>query len=330
MKMNKVVLLVPALAMLLLGCPVPQESDESVGSLTITLPPTSMQSGKTPDPMAVTSYDVDGAGPADASFQRLGATAGTLTVTGLRPGDWGVTVSGNNTEGAHVASGTVRVKVVAGETASKDVVVSPVTGTGTLAVTMKWPPGQLKDPLVRGTLTPRGGLPTAITLALQGEGLSGFTGIACAAGYYTLTLSLLDGESVICGGAEAIRVSADSETTVAFAFTPSAGSNSARLSMTVDPELSNDLRIAFTGQQCVLIQGTTMTVKSDLSGKVRSYQWYLNGALLEGQESPSITLGSALAPGSYRLDLVVSTNSALASENVLFSVARPDEKVQPQ
>jgi hypothetical protein len=56
---------------------------------------------------------------------------------------------------------------------------------------------------------------------------------------------------------------------------------------------------------------------------VDSYQWYLNGGLLSGETSASITVGSALAEGVYRLDLAVTKGNIVSSGTLEFAVVSP-------
>jgi hypothetical protein len=268
-----------------------------------------------PDLTAVISYDVLGAGPGNSSFQQLGITATTVTIDSLVPGDWGVTVNGNNSKGVQIESASVRVMVVAGETVSTDVAVSSFVGDGTFEMYMEWPESIAISPATVA-LTSQGGASQEITLpaVVTENGVSSVhAATAFAAGYYTLSLSYVDSAGFTWGGAEAVHISSGSTTKLV--FTPFEN-----IKMTIVPDISKNTTITFDGQRSILGQGASMTVTATPSGKVNSYQWYLNGLLLVGETAPATTLlRKSLSPGFYRLDVVVSAQGVLSSDHVLFS-----------
>lgn len=321
--------LVPAaLILLIVSCPSPDrkgtippdvvQPGSIGGSLVIRVPLTNMQADKGSS-NDVASYDVSGSGPGNASFQQLGITGSSVTINSLAPGDWGVTVNVNNSKGLQVASATVQVTVVEGETAEKDVAVSPFVGDGTLDVYVQWPAKNAISQL-RAALTLQNGALPDITLpavVITNNVSSVHAAVPFPVGYYTLSVSYLY-DGFTWGGAEAVHISSGGTTKLV--FTPFDA-----VKMSIDPDMSNSSMIAFSPLKSVLGLGQTMTVTATptqmISGKYLSYQWYLNG-LPQPEITSTFTIdGKTLGSGNYRLDVVVSANGVLSSKPVLFTIA---------
>jgi hypothetical protein len=321
--MTKVVFSV-ALAVLVLlvgGCPNPgtgtdQVSSKSGGSLKLNLPAIPLQLAKQPDTTVPAFYDVSGSGPGNASFVRSGITGTSVTVDSLAPGDWGVTVIGNNLNGVQVESASLLVTVVEGETSSQDVVVSKVVGEGTLDVFLEWPESRAIT-LANVTLTPQGGAPVVVTLppGNHANGLVSVSATAAApAGYYTLSRVFSDGN----GGADAVQVTSGATTT--FALSVVSGINVA-----ITPDISKVIPITFDGYKSTIAKGTSMvlTAKPESSKAFNSFtfQWYLDGVALANQ-TDTVTIVAAEHPGgSHRLDIVIASHGVLSSDSVLLTIA---------
>ncbi len=90
------------------------------------------------------------------------------------------------------------------------------------------------------------------------------------------------------------------------------------LQLDVSEDLQNPIAIAFSGAQPSPSVGTDMRVTVNPTIAPDSYQWYLNGAFLSGEESQSITIGASLAEENYRLGLVITKDTILSSADVPF------------
>ena len=314
----------------LLGCHLEQE-----GSLILTLV-TKMKNSKTIEPslnMTVTTFDVVGSGPNGETLEQLGLPSSTATVVenSLAVGAWTVTVEAKNGDPtpAIVGRGTVVVAIAAGQTTSESVTVRPLTGTGTLSVTITWPTGEITSPAVDATLTPHDGTASPITFTISGDEGS-YSDSTLEAGYYTLAMQLKDGTTVVWGRTEAVRIIAGKTSFATYNLTLSDINPVVVGSVELDIALSldNPITITFSGEQPTIVEGSSMTVTATLdpTGTPDSYQWYLNGAAESGGW-PSITTGSALGPGNYWLDLVVKRGDILSSDYVLFQVGEATEMV---
>ena len=90
--------------------------------------------------------------------------------------------------------------------------------------------------------------------------------------------------------------------------------------LSVKLDLQNPVNIEFIGAEESILLGSEMTVTAVTSEPVDSYQWYLDGILLEGDTGPTVTLGKTLKPGFYMLDLLVENGPILSSEGISFKV----------
>lgn len=318
-------LVLAALILLLVSCPTSTQSDESGGiargSLVIVLSQ-DMRPSSPKDPTTVASYDVLGSGPGSASFQELGITGATVTIDSLEPGDWGVTVNGNNFKGMQVGSASVQVKVAAGETASAEAVVSPSVGQGKFDAYAEWPTSKTVSGL-KAALTPQGDVPQEISLPAVVIAIDISSVHATAqfpAGYYTLSVSYQDADGFTWGGAKAVHISAGGTTKLV--FTPF----DAAKKMTVDPDVSNSETFTFSGYKNNLGLTGEMTITATSTQifpvKGTFYSWYMNGVPINGAAASTITIkASDYGKGNYRLDVVVSANGVLTSSQVVFTIA---------
>lgn len=311
------------LALLVLGCPLPQSS--LTGELVLSFTPATAKGAKNLLPlvdMNIATYDVSGSGPNSATFSQQNVTT-TLTVTALVQGAWTITVNGKNSAGTVIGTGTASVTIVGGQTATATVTVAPLTGNGDLSLTVSWASGMITTPSVTGTLTPVGGSGSNIAFTLAGDSLSASydSGSTLSAGYYTLSLIVEDATTSVWGGTEAVRIVAGNTTTGTFTLNATDISNfSGNVNITITPAMNSPIQITLTGQKSLLPVGSTMTVVATPSTSVDSYQWFLNGVPINGQTSSSFSAGSGLSVGNYRLDVQAQEGNILGSISSKFSV----------
>ena len=316
-----------ALLVLLMGCPLTPPVGDT-GSLLLTFSPAGVLSARTflpPVDMNIASYDVQGSGPGGASFQQLGVTATSLSVGSLVTGPWTVNVDARNPVSALIAAGAAGVTITGGQTTAATITVTPLPGNGTLDLSISWPAGLIASPSVSATLTPQGGSPAGFPLVLAGDSLSASgTDPGCPAGYYTLSLSIMDGAQAVYGLTDVVRIVAGSTTTAAIVLTAADIARAVGgVDLVVTPDLRSPITIGFTGQQALLALGSSMTVVATPSQPVVSYQWFLNGVAIPGATAATLTIGSALPAGGYSLDLVVAKPNVLSAGHVGFRVAAP-------
>jgi len=315
-------LVVPA-CMILFSCPRVQPPAQEFGSLILALS-TSGMAAKTilpPLDMDIAYYSVSGDGPGSATFSRPGVTGATVVEDSLISGAWMIAVDAFNADDYLIGTGSMGVAITAGQTTQKEVMVTPLTGTGRLDIVISWPTGKIANPIISGTLEAAGGAPQAIPFSLvAGADSTSYSYTSLDVGYYSLTLQLSDGTTDKWGAFEAVRILKDQTTEASFNLTAE-DINTGGVSITINPDMENPITITFTGHTSQLPYGTDMSITANTSqNPVNTYRWYLNGELLNGQTDSSIVIGSGLPEGNYRLDLGVTKGNIISSNNIKFSI----------
>jgi hypothetical protein len=337
--MKKLMILTAGLILFIFGCTVESHTPERTGSLnltfskndqyndqyeatTIALEETNPISGiKTITPsvdMSVSTFDIYGTGPEGRSFSRLDVTSSMIRQMSLAPGEWTVTVNAKNNDGVIIGNGSVKAIINVGKITRARVFVCPVIGEGTLCLQVIWPPDIIRNPVIKAEIKPAGGPPQSLPFFL---GCNQRTAFYCGSfqnGYYTLSIQLYDGDEMVWGTVEAVRIIAGYKTCKIYVLVKDMCRGG--LMLFIKTDLQNPVDILFEGVRDIIFYGSDMTVSAFTSEPVDSYQWYLEGVLLEGETGPSITLGSLLEPGFYKLDLLVSRGPILSSEGFSFEV----------
>jgi hypothetical protein len=178
--------------------------------------------------MEIASFDIRGSGPDPVAdrFEELGVanTGEDLAVSGLRPGEWTITVDARNppAEGDPNPVGIVigrgvtapPVTITAGSATSASILIMPLPGDGTLELTLTWRKNTMNDGTLKATLTSSGGAPVTLTFSLTSHGnvATAYTKTALSAGYYLLTLRVTRDDGSVWGTAEAVRIIAGQTT----------------------------------------------------------------------------------------------------------------------
>lgn len=345
--MTKKTLLIAALGAIALavltGCPwfepgVAPEDATGTGTLRLNFSPEAQ--ARTIDPplvMTINDYVVTVSGPADSQTQTLDGTATTTTFTDLAVGDWTVTVNARNADATPViiATATGVGTVEAGQTATVNLTLTPVSGQGTLQLDLSWPDALLAAPGVTATLTPQSGTAQPVspfTIDTSGAPDTASYLDTWDAGYYTLRLDLTDGGTPVWQEVVAVRI-IEGETSVG-SYTLSASeinvvTETGALEVNIGADLQNPYTITFAGQQAQITTADDMTVTATLDpvGTPESYEWYLNGALQGTVTGNAITIGPsgvAVNEGTaYRLSLLVTDGVTVSSEAIIFEVVAP-------
>jgi hypothetical protein len=272
-------------------------------------------------PMSIATYDIFGSGPGGTVFYDTGVVETVYIESSLVIGPWTVTIDGRNSDGKKIASVTEVFTITAGQTTDVAAVVVPLSGSGELIIDMSWPVGAISAPNVYATLAPVGGSASPITFTVNANTAS-FSDLNLNAGYYSLNIRLKDGTTVVWGLVEAVRILAGETTGATITLTQDDINPELEGSLELDigEDLQNPIVIQFSGQQSSLPLGTDMVVVATPSVVPDSYRWYLNGSEVTGATSNSITVGSALGVGSYRLDVIIRKGNILSSEYLVFTI----------
>ena len=296
------------LGLSLSGCSFPDsEIAANEGSLRISIG-TGTPAGRSllPDiSMDPVEYQISGSGPAGAVFE-TSTTGEDSYLDSLAIGEWLISVAALNTEGVRIGYGESIVIIEGSKLAAVTINIQPLTGTGTLTLSVTWPDAEVTDPGLTGTLTDSTGVTQSLIFSM-GTGTAEYTNTGIAAGYYTLSLQLTEGEEVIAGLVDTVRIVQDAETIGTYSFTD-LNHPTGDVDIIVTVDLDTPLEVTVTGAVDILSYGTNMTVQMLIANPgddIINYQWYLNGGFAGSGET--FTLGMDLRRGTYRLDGVAIT-----------------------
>lgn len=200
------------------------------------------------------------------------------------------------------------MEVEPGGQAAVSIAVRPLSGTGLLSLWLSWPADQVSAPAVTASLTALAGQPQALHFALdQAAGTADYHNAEINAGYYTLALQLTDGGTVVAGAVETVRIVRNGHTEGQFSF-DDLNHPTGNIDIIVSPDMDEPLDVQIEGAATMVAYGESQSATAavdNADGAELEYAWYLNGGHVG--DGASVVLDSALALGSYRLDLVVFT-----------------------
>jgi hypothetical protein len=327
-------LILIGIAVLLAGCSLDQNAGKDGGVLQLKI-------GEDMDAMTITPpvseqirhYNIYGTGPDGASFVRTEVTGSSVVVDNLVPGIWTIRAEAVNIQGYVIGEGSATDTIVAGELTTITVTVTPLVGEGELAITMSWPADLVSAPSVVSQMQTLGG-DTWFDLNFDVVGNTA-TYVPTAPfdpiynGYYKMTIQLKDGNAVVFGDFEAVRILAEWKSTGSFPLTEEDITQATGdVDIIIDPDLQNPIDITFEGNVPVITAGGEMTVTAvpdPTDPGEYQYEWYLNGSLIDGANSDQITVGSGLELGNYRLAVGITYEQTVSSNSLKFSVQEPTD-----
>ena len=170
-KIGRLLFIACTFVIILASCAGPVTNDQGkTGDLSLSI--LSAAGAKTIKPsdadMTISAYVFSGSGPSGATIAATSQASSSFSAASIAAGAWSMLVQGKNAAGTVVASVTTSITVPAGGTGSATAQLVPLAGTGTLSVTVTWPAAVSVDS-VTGTLTPVGGSPSTITMAISGS-----------------------------------------------------------------------------------------------------------------------------------------------------------------
>jgi hypothetical protein len=275
--------------------------------------------------MVPDSYDFHGAGPGGNNFDVNSRTL-PATVRNLSYGQWRLTVNVKNSTGIVIATGEAIADVKTGVSQTVSITSRQVEGYGILELTVIWTPDDVQSPSLSGTLTPWNGSPIPIDFTFDPlvAGKATARKETLPSGYHTLTVKLLDNGTAVMGAVETVRIVDDGVTTGMFEFLK-ANKPGGSVEINVTVPASDPLAVSMSGQTAEMAAGQAMTVRGVVTGYTGTctYSWYVNGDPKSSLQS--FIVGSDLAPGYYRLDLVVVNSDGTRSGSCshLFTVYEP-------
>lgn len=272
------------------------------------------------------SYRVSGIGPLGATFTPVTISGTTASIEKLVAGSWTITVDAYNADATptKIGSGSAIVTVINGRTTNTPVTVIPLTGNGTLTLSLTWPSDVLVNPQVVATLKPTTGSVQSLAFTVDTTSAS-YTSSAIPAGYYTLSISLNEETTTVAGRSETVRIVDGQTTNGSYSF-PNLNPAGGTVSVDITPELANPFTVSISGGQSTMNVGASQSltaVVSNASGPV-IYAWYVNG-IDQDVSTATWTCGSTWKVGYYTIDAVaISTDGRKAGSSSMTVSVEPN------
>ncbi|MDP3177196.1 MAG: hypothetical protein Q8M76_04780, partial [Spirochaetaceae bacterium] len=141
------------------------------------------------------------------------------------------------------------------------------------------------------------------------------------AGYYELRITHTAGSELLRSPTEAVRIAADQSsrgTFRAFYDILLGETGEARIEFGEAPLL--EVAANVSGPEGAVLSGTQVTLSASADRIATGYSWYVNKVLVESATAAELDLGTTLAVGDYRVDVVVSTDHGPGAASCVFSV----------
>lgn len=270
------------------------------------------------------NYTIAGTGPNGASFTGA-TTGGTVTKAWLPLGSWTIVVNAVNAGGALIGTGTATATVSNGTTTAVAISVLPVSGNGSLTLTVDWPAAEVQAPAIVTTLTPALGSAQSIAFVVSGATAS-YSNPSMGDGYYSLAFTLLDDATVVAGAVDVIRIVAGQATSGSYSYS---AVNAARgsLQLEISGDLKNPLLVGIVGASSPMYHGAAQVLTANVSNYAgaTAYGWYVNG--VSDGAGGSYSFGANRALGYYRVDAVAlsadGSRAGSATASIQVTAAGP-------
>ncbi|MBN2658914.1 MAG: fibronectin type III domain-containing protein [Spirochaetales bacterium] len=189
---------------------------ETKGEVNIKLDPLTMRSALPDGDGGPASYIIEGTHTSGAVFNIV-STATSVHLPELLTGEWTLHVRACDSSDQVIAEGTGSLYVEPGDISYLTIVLYDVSGTGTLDLSLRWNEDLIADPVLNLNLTTLTGDPVSISFTIEAGVAAGLT-TGLGAGFYKLTASLLDGETVVAGTVETVLIANETLTAVDLDF----------------------------------------------------------------------------------------------------------------
>jgi hypothetical protein len=270
-------------------------------------------------PLDVDHYVINGAGPNGASFgpTTINADSPTQEISGLQVGQWTITISAFNENQLQRGFGMQVVTVVAGQSTEVNLTVAELTEDGTLNLQAEWPTAEeLGDVQLTAQLVTNATVVNLMQGNPQSAGSWDYSGNH-APGFYTLSMTLSVGDTVIWGVVESVRIASNANTTgnmVVEADDLNTDGLEGDIDVIVDDEVPGDTPFNVELEA----NGSVVTATPDRSGDY-TYTWFVQGQQVGGNQQ-SIDIANFAEGGSYNVSVVVSDGNFQASESMFVTV----------
>ena len=236
-------------------------------------------------------------------FSQTITGSSSATVNNLAFGSWTVTVTANNASGTPIGSGTGTAVVHTNATTTLALPVLPLTGLGTVSLSLTWNPSDLDIPQVQASLLPTTGSERTLDFTVDpASGTGTFSASDVLNGYYTLVLKLLDNGAPGDGrrGRGPRREGRYHDGHLRLYPGQQAGGS---LAVNITPALGDPLTVSISGASATKPANLAMALSASIAetGVNETYVWYVNGdAKATGS---TFSFDTTWAQGYYRIDV---------------------------
>jgi hypothetical protein len=188
--------------------------DDGFGTLQIIFGaenPTAKTLAPSPVELDIIRYELEGTleGGGD-SFSGSVAAGEALTQTGLTPGTWSISVDAINSVEITIGHGAGTAEIVAGESTTVRIMISPSGGLGTLVLRIEWKKQLFTSEEIVATVTPAiddsSNLDFGEIVEDANLHYGNYINDAVPAGYYLVTMQLIGDGQKVWGLAEAVII----------------------------------------------------------------------------------------------------------------------------
>lgn len=294
------------------------DSEEPIGSINLTIAEEVSRTLLPELSMEVHSYKITGSGPNAKTFTN-DATDPILTVDNLEIGEWALAVKAVNKDGVEIGSGTKNVTVKSNEISNLTVVVTPLSGNGSLELTLDWTKSDVSKPKVLASLEPVNS--DEITLAFVIDGTKAtYKTSELLNGYYKLVLQLFDDEKLVYGTKEIVRIVYNQSTSGVFTFESNIPEVPGWIVANIDLQLANPLTVLVEGGAEVKKHNATVALSASVKDYTDSviYDWSVNG-ITKGTDS-IFNFDDSWELGQYNISVSVFSSDGLRAGSETFII----------
>ncbi len=319
MKKNKTIsILIIFLSLFLISC----EEKQTTSSLIVNLNQEITKRDKSilPEdiPLEVTQYTITGTGPFEGDSFTVNIKDNKTTINGLTQGTWDLFAVGKNIDGLLLVSGSKEVTIDKNPT-SAVIDLNKLVGNGNINIEFIWDAELTNNPKLELELVSKSNSklnvkPTTIDYT---QGIATFETVA-RADSYTLNAKLYEGDVLLAGCIEAIRVvmNKTSEGTIHFNINENNDNNNSAIPIVINNQAGVPITCHIEDIPDVVSYNQeiypTLKEENNLPLTDFTIEWYLDGGLI------GTGIDCSLKPkiGFHRLDVIVengdigSTSSA--------------------